>query len=48
MAETMSLDEKYVFEAADMAETPVPLHSIAPGVVHDAGDLCDSDCQDCD
>lgn|GEM_PF-3578096 len=48
MAEATTLEEKYVFEASDMTETPVPLHSTAPGVVQDAGDLCDSDCIDCD
>lgn len=46
---TLGADETGVFDADDLVENQTePLHSIEPGLIKDSGDLCDSDCQDCD
>ena len=34
-------------EISELIE-PKPLHSITPNQINDVGDLCDSDCIDCD
>lgn len=40
--------ESFGAEDLEKIAPRIPLHTTEPGLIPDSGDLCDSDCQDCD